>query len=98
MCHDPDRSKSRRKFLETSTAAALGGVLASGVSAPASSSTASNGESETLSIGLIGCGGRGTSAAIQALKADKNIVVTALGDIFPDRLEQSLELLRRQSP
>ena len=52
MSHDPDLSTSRRKFLETSTAAALGGVLACGTSAPASSSTASN--VETLSIGLIG--------------------------------------------
>src|SRR5262249_45406362 len=53
---------------------------------------------DTLSIGLIGCGGRGTSAAIQALRADEKTVVTAIGDIFPDRMEQSLELLRKQSP
>src|SRR5262245_46489407 len=97
MGHDPDQSTSRRSFLETSTAAAIGGVLASGMSgAPAGSSAASTGD--TLSIGLIGCGGRGTSAAIQALRADEKTVVTAIGDIFPDRMEQSLELLRKQSP
>jgi predicted dehydrogenase len=96
MGHDQDQLTSRRGFLETSAAAAIGGVLASGMSAPAGSSAASKGD--TLSIGLIGCGGRGTSAAIQALRADKKTVVTAIGDIFPDRLEQSLELLLKQSP
>ena len=96
MGRDQDQTTSRRKFLENSTAAAVGGVFTSQLSVPASSSAASN--SDTLAIGLIGCGGRGTGAALQALKADKNSAVTALGDVFPDRLEQSLALLRKHAP
>ncbi|MSR32641.1 MAG: Gfo/Idh/MocA family oxidoreductase [Gemmataceae bacterium] len=46
-------------------------------------------------VGLIGCGGRGTGAAVQALKADGNSKITALGDLFPDRIENSRRLLAR---
>lgn len=42
-----------------------------------------------LKVGLIGCGGRGTGAAVQALQADPNAVLTAMGDVFEDRLEKS---------
>ena len=45
--------------------------------------------SETLKIGLIGCGGRGSGAANQALKADPNVVLHAMGDIFKDKLDSS---------
>ena len=51
--------------------------------------------SETLKVGLIGCGGRGSGAAMQALKADPNVVLHALGDIFPERFEQCLQGLRK---
>jgi hypothetical protein len=40
-------------------------------------------------VGLIGCGGRGAGAASQALSADKDCVLTAMGDVFSDRLEES---------
>lgn len=42
---------------------------------------------EPLTIGLIGCGGRGTGAAIQALKADPNVRLWAMGDVFAERLD-----------
>ena len=51
---------------------------------------------ETLRIGLIGCGGRGTGAAAQALAADANVKLVSLGDAFKDRLESSLETLKKQ--
>lgn len=47
--------------------------------------------SDTLKVGLIGCGGRGSGAAMQALKADPNVVLHALGDIFPERFDKCLE-------
>lgn len=50
--------------------------------------------SDTLRIGLVGCGGRGAGAADNALKADTNVVVTAMGDVFEDRLQSSLRTLR----
>ena len=47
----------------------------------------------TLKVGLVGCGGRGTGAANQALSADPNVELTALGDLFPDQIERSVEQL-----
>ena len=42
-----------------------------------------------LRVGLIGCGGRGTGAAAQALRADKNVKLVALGDVFEDKLQKA---------
>jgi predicted dehydrogenase len=76
------QSATRRAFLQTAVAAplVLPHVHAAG--------------SDTLRVGLIGCGGRGTGAAEQALKADKNVKLVAMGDVFEDRLKKSLGLLR----
>lgn len=52
--------------------------------------------SETLKVGLVGCGGRGTGAASQALHGDKNVVLHAMGDIFEDRLKNSLEQIKKE--
>ena len=51
----------------------------------------------TLRVGLVGCGGRGTSAAAQALNADTNVKFVAMGDAFADRLESSLKVLEKQA-
>ena len=83
---------SRRDFLKTS--AAVGGVLASELSFPNVSRGA--GPSDKLRIGLVGCGGRGTGAASQALKADSNVQLVAMGDAFPDAVERSLKNLSTQ--
>jgi len=48
-----------------------------------------------LRVGLIGCGGRGTGAAIQALNADPDVVLYAMGDLTADRLQQSRSGLER---
>lgn len=50
---------------------------------------------ETLRVGLIGCGSRGSGAAAQALSADKNVVLTAMGDAFKDRLDNGLKTLKQ---
>jgi predicted dehydrogenase len=77
---------SRRDFLKTS--AAVAGALAAVPQVHAAGS-------DVLKIGLIGCGGRGSGAAAQALKADPNVKLTAMGDMFADRLEYSLNGLKR---
>ncbi len=51
---------------------------------------------DTIKVGLIGCGGRGTGAAGQALNADKGTKLVAIGDAFPDHIERSLRNLRTQ--
>src|SRR5690606_8050509 len=45
---------------------------------------------------LIGCGGRGTAAAMEALHADPNVILYAMADAFDDQLEQSLTALKEQ--
>ncbi len=74
----------RREFLATAGTAAL---LSSLPAVHAASS-------EVLKVGLIGCGGRGTGAAAQALTADKNTLLYAMGDMFKDRLDSSLNGLK----
>src|SRR4051812_3142797 len=52
--------------------------------------------SKKIKIGFIGCGGRGTGAASQALQADSNVELWAMGDIFRDKIDSSLESLTPQ--
>jgi predicted dehydrogenase len=51
--------------------------------------------SDILRVGLVGCGGRGTGAAAQAIAADSGARLVAMADAFEDRLEGSLEALRK---
>ncbi len=65
------RSATRREFLRTSGAAAVGGLFAGNLSLPIRGAAAAGGD--VLRVGLVGCGGRGTGAANQAL--DRKSVV-----------------------
>lgn len=86
-----DSSKtSRRTFLQTSATLAVSAGLTGGIAS-------GEGRKDTLKVGLIGGGGRGTGAATQALAADPGVVITALGDVFEDHLTKSLDLLKRES-
>jgi myo-inositol 2-dehydrogenase / D-chiro-inositol 1-dehydrogenase len=81
---------SRREFLKTS--ALVGSALAVPAILPGKLFAAER--TDTLKVGLIGCGGRGSGAAGQALSADKNAVLTAMGDVFTDQLQNSLKGLQ----
>lgn len=48
---------------------------------------------DTLKIGLVGCGGRGTGAAEQALSADYNTTLHAVADVLPEKAEASIKIL-----
>lgn len=76
-------SASRRTFLAASAVAA------------ASPSLFAAGD-DTLKVGLIGCGDRGTGAAVNALNADKNVKLVAMADAFEDRINTSLENLLKK--
>ena len=86
-----DSSPDRRTFLKSSSAVAVGGAVASQVAFP--SVTLGKPTDKKLKVGLIGCGGRGTGAATQALKADSNIELTAMADAFSEKLERSLQII-----
>jgi predicted dehydrogenase len=82
---------SRRDFLKSTT------LIGTALAAPAilrSAAFAAN--DKVLKVGLVGCGGRGTGAANQALSADPNVVLTAMGDAFPEPLQKSLQALQSQ--
>ncbi len=81
---------TRRSFIGASTAAVLGSAF----SAVPIIGRAQ--ETKPLKIALVGCGGRGTGAANQALHADENITLVAMADIAADQIEKSLENLRSQ--
>ncbi len=79
---------TRRDFVKTATVAAAGATALSGLPAWAVQENR-----EPIKIGFIGCGGRGTGAANQALNASENSVIWALGDAFEDRLTSSMNTL-----
>ena len=79
---------NRRHFLLGSVATTAAATLSSALHAQGS---------DVLKIGLVGCGGRGTGAATNALKADANVRLIAIGDAFGDRGEQCLAQLRRDN-
>ncbi len=51
----------------------------------------------TLRVGLVGCGGRGTGAATQALSADPDVKLVAVADAFEDRILESLSFLQGET-
>jgi len=84
-----NEASSRRRFLKETTAATAGAAaLASW--APMVHAAGS----DTIKVGLVGSGGRGTGAAEQALTADKGTRLVAIGDLFGDRLAESLSALK----
>ncbi|HEX9691458.1 MAG TPA: Gfo/Idh/MocA family oxidoreductase [Gemmatimonadales bacterium] len=78
--HNAASGWSRRRFLGTSAAVTAAMML------PAERLWASG--SDTLRIGLIGCGGRGTGAARDCLRGSDGVELVALGDVFSDRIER----------
>ncbi len=77
---------SRRDFMKGS--AALAGTFALG-SIPFSIKSKPL-DDKPLKIALVGCGGRGTGAAVQALNVKQNVKLVAMADAFKDRLDSSL--------
>ncbi|MBM3953493.1 MAG: Gfo/Idh/MocA family oxidoreductase [Planctomycetes bacterium] len=51
--------------------------------------------SDRVKVGLVGCGGRGSGAALQAMNADPGMVLWALADPFPDRVQSGANVLAR---
>jgi predicted dehydrogenase len=78
-------NQSRRDFVKTSSMLA-GGILAAPL---VSRANFFSGADTTIKIALIGCGGRGTGAAVQALSTKQNVQLVAMADAFKDRLDSS---------
>jgi predicted dehydrogenase len=82
----PSSRASRRSFLGTTS-------LVAGAAALAAPAVHAAGD-DRLKVGIVGCGGRGAGAASQALSTKGPVVLSAMGDLFPDRLDQCLRSLQ----
>lgn len=95
MKNASESTVTRREFLQHTSAAVVAGAVAAPLILTSKSRAASPGDQ--LKVGLIGCGGRGSGAANQALRADNNVVLTALGDVFEEPLQRCLSNLKGQA-
>lgn len=78
--------KSRRDFVKKSALFTGGAMLLPNLQMNAMVNVLND---KKLKIALVGCGGRGTGAAVQALNADDNVELVAMADAFEDRLQSS---------
>ncbi|HUG90508.1 MAG TPA: Gfo/Idh/MocA family oxidoreductase [Planctomycetaceae bacterium] len=76
---------SRREFLKTTTTAALAGGVLANLNQVARGAYASG--NEEIKVGLIGCGGRGSQAANQALSTEGPVKLVAMADAFEDHVQ-----------
>lgn len=90
---NPNTPVTRRTFVKASTASA---VAFAGLTAASSSKVHAAG-SDKLRIGLLGCGGRGAGAAVNALNAAENLELYALADLFQDKLDHARKLIEGQA-
>ena len=81
---------ARRDFLRTSSSALAGVALAAPLATPRPGYAA---EDNAIRVALVGCGGRGTGAAANALSTKGPVKLVALADVFPDRVENSYKIL-----
>ena len=89
-----DQNSTRRQFMKNSASVAVASGFASAGAVAFPRSVHAAGD-HVLRVGLIGCGGRGTGAARQALQADDHVKLVAMGDVFQDRLQLSLRSLAK---
>lgn len=83
---------SRRDFLKTSSLLAAGTTALGSLAMPRGVHA---GADDTIKVGLIGCGGRGTGAASQALHTTGPVKLVAVGDAFQDRIDQCVAQLEK---
>lgn len=89
-----EESKTDRRTFVKQTTMLAGGLMA----APLLSNAGYfNYADDAIKIALIGCGGRGTGAAMQALLSKQNVKLVAMADAFKDRLDNCYNLLTSES-
>jgi predicted dehydrogenase len=88
-----ETNPTRRNFLKGSAGIAAG-AAAAGLVLPASGVFAAG--SDTIQLGLVGCGGRGSGAASQALSTNGQVKLVAVADAFEDNARNGLRNLKNQ--
>lgn len=90
---DPtDRSRSRRNFIKGSGMMLAGGAIVGNNLQIARGAHAFG--SDRIKIGLVGCGGRGTGATIQALNTDGEVRLVAMADVFENQLQTAYRTIK----
>src|ERR1700689_4856965 len=87
----PNATNPNRRHVLTNSAAALAAAT------PVADNAHGAGGAGELKVGLIGCGGRGTGAAKNALRGDANVKLWAMADAFDDRPQTSLTQLQNDA-
>jgi predicted dehydrogenase len=82
-------SNQRREFVKTAGLAS-GAILAAPLM---SNANFFSGASDVIKVALIGCGGRGTGAAVQALRSKQNVKLVAMADAFKDRIDSAYKAI-----
>ena len=88
MTNNEIASVSRRTFVQT-TAAATAAMMFNGGASVAGS--------DVIRVGVIGCGGRGTGAAMDCMRSSDGVEIVALGDLLPDRLAECRANLAKET-
>ncbi len=83
----------RRDFVKSTAAVGSAGLILG--SFPLQAMVHSD-VSDTIKIALIGCGGRGTGAIIQALSTKQNVKLVAMADAFADRMQESITAIKKE--
>ncbi len=82
---------TRRNFIQASAAAGAAALVSN-------TSNIFAAGSDVVRVGIIGCGGQGTRDLISCVKSTPGVEIAAMGDLFEDRLKQSLEKLSTEVP
>jgi hypothetical protein len=88
----PTSNQTRRKFIKNSSILVAGGTVAGNLNIARAAHAYGD---DTIKLGLIGCGGRGTGAASQAMNTEGPTKLIAMADAFDDRMQASLRGLSR---
>ena len=88
---DANQQPTRRSFLGNTAQLGAGAAVLGTLAMPG---TVHAGGTDVLRVGLVGCGGRGTGAALDALSADGQAELVAVADTFKDKADETLKQLR----
>ena len=80
---------SRRDFVKATAGVSAAAILSR-------TGTVFAAGSDKIRVGLIGCGGRGTGAAMDCVRSSANVEIVAMGDVFEDQLNSSLARLSEE--
>jgi myo-inositol 2-dehydrogenase / D-chiro-inositol 1-dehydrogenase len=93
ISREPSHRQSRRDFIKTGSALVAGGTLLGTNLHLAQGAYAAG--SNAIKVALVGCGGRGGAAALQALETDGPVTLWAMADAFDEPLQRTLDRLQR---